>query len=587
MTIFEVLSLIGGLAFFLFGMQVMSGGLERMSGGMLERTLEKTTDSKLKAVLVGAGVTALIQSSSATTVMAVGFVNGGIMTISQATGIIMGANIGTTITAWILSLTGIEGGAIWVQLLKPTSFSPVLAAIGAVLVLFAKRDKKRTVGTILCGFAVLMYGMNLMTRSVAPLAELPQFASFMTMFSNPMLGVLAGAVVTGVIQSSAASLGILQALSMTGGVSYGMAIPLIMGQNIGTCVTALLSCIGATRNAKRTAMVHLYFNVIGTLIFLAAFYLLNAIFHFDFLTMPIEPAMIAGVHTIFNLSATAVLLPFSDMLGKLATWTIRDKAEKRPEEEWPLDDRFLGMPAFALEQCRGVMNQMAQLSHDTILLALSTLQKYDAATVAQVVDNETAVDRYEDRLGDYLVKLSTKELLPEDSRMIGEYLHVIGDFERISDHAINITEVAEEMYNKSITFSQKARDELAVFGRALNEILRLAVESFSEDDLEKARMVEPLEDVIDALHAEMKSRHIERLRAGECTIELGFVLSDLLTNLERVSDHCSNIAACLIQTHQGAFDMHSYLESVKATEGGEHQEFTARMQAYTKEFQLP
>lgn len=587
MTIFEVLTLIGGLAFFLFGMHIMSSGLERMSGGMLERTLEKTTNNRIKAVLVGAGVTALIQSSSATTVMAVGFVNGGIMSLSQATGIIMGANIGTTITAWILSLTGIEGGSVWVQLLKPMSFSPVLAAIGAALVLFAKRDKRRTVGMILCGFAVLMFGMDLMTDSVRPLAQLPQFADFMTMFNNPLLGVLAGAVVTGVIQSSAASLGILQALSMTGGITYGMAIPLIMGQNIGTCVTALLSCIGATKNARRTAMVHLYFNIIGTVLFLALFYILNAILKFPFLAMPLDPAMIAVIHTAFNLAATAVLLPFSDMLVRLATLTIPDRTEKRAEEEWPLDDRFLGMPAFALERCKSVMDRMAALTNDTIRLALSTIDKYDARTVAQVVENETAIDRYEDRLGDYLVKLSTRELLPHDSRMIGEYLHVIGDLERISDHAINITEVAEEMYNKDIAFSQKAKSELAVFLRALEEILRLTLDAFMTENFDEARRVEPLEDVIDALHAEMKSRHIDRLQAGECTIELGFVLSDLLTNLERVSDHCSNIAACLIQTQQGAFDMHSYLESVKAAEGGGHTEFAARMQSYSEEFRLP
>ncbi|MDO4573566.1 MAG: Na/Pi cotransporter family protein, partial [Clostridia bacterium] len=510
-----------------------------MSGGMLERTLERTTSSRIKAVLLGAGVTAVIQSSSATTVMTVGFVNGGIMTLSQSAGVIMGANIGTTVTAWILSLAGVEGSSIWVQLLKPSSFSPVLAAVGAALVLFAKQGKKRTIGTILCGFAVLMYGMNMMSGAVEPLSNMPAFASFMTMFRNPLLGVLAGLIITAVIQSSSASLGMLQALSMTGGVSFGVAIPIIMGQNIGTCVTALLSCIGASKNARRTAMVHLYFNIIGTLLFLAVFYALNAVLRFSFLDQAIDPAMIAVFHTGFNLGATALLLPFSDQLCRLATLTIPDGG-KKTEEEWPLDERFLGMPAFALEQCKGVLDRMASLSHETILLALSTLEKYDARVVAQVEENEAAVDRYEDRLGDYLVRLSTRQLLPKDSRTIGEYLHVIGDLERISDHAINITEVAQEMYDKGIAFSAAARAELAVFVRALTEILTLATDALKADDADLARSVEPLEDVIDALHAEVKSRHVQRLQSGECTIELGFVLSDLLTNLERVSDHCSN-----------------------------------------------
>lgn len=590
MTIFEALSLLGGLALFLFGMSIMSGALERMSGGMLERTLKKATNHRLKAVGLGAAVTAVTQSSSATTVMVVGLVNSGIMAISQATGIIMGANIGTTVTAWILSLAGISSGSVWVQLFKPEAFSPILAAIGAALVLFSKREKRRTIGSILCGFAVLMYGMMLMTAAVQPLAELPQFTAVLTSISNPILCVLVGMLFTAVIQSSSASVGVLQALSLTGAISYSVAIPIIMGQNIGTCVTALLSCIGANKNAKRTAMVHLYFNIIGTLLFMAAFYILNAFLHFAFLDDMIDPAMIAVIHTAFNLATTALLLPFSEQLARLATISIPEKKGREavpPAEEWPLDERFFSVPAFALEQCKGVLDRMARLSHETMGLSLGVLAHFDAATVARVMENEVALDRYEDRLGGYLVKLSTKQLLPQDGRRISEYLHVIGDLERIGDHAVNIIEVAEEMHGKGIHFSKAAKADLAVFIGALNEILTITLDAFYNEDAEKASWVEPLEDVIDALHAELKARHVERLQRGECTMELGFVLSDLLTNLERVSDHCSNIAACLIQTQQGSFDMHNYLASVKAAGSGDHEEFVKRMQTYSERFTLP
>ena len=582
MTIFNMLSLFGGLALFLYGMHIMSSGLENMSGGMLERTLERTTNNRVKAVLLGAAVTALIQSSSATTVMAVGFVNGGIMSLTQATGIIMGANIGTTVTAWILSLTGIEGSSVLVQLLKPTSFSPILAVIGVSMILFAKQEKRRTVGSILAGFAVLMYGMNMMSSAVSPLKDMPEFVSFMTAFTNPLLGVLAGTLITGIIQSSSASVGILQALSLTGGITYGMAIPIILGQNIGTCVTALISCIGASKNAKRTAMVHLYFNIIGTILFLSGFYIVNAFVHFSFLDSPLDPAHIAIIHTSFNVVATAIMLPASSLLVKLATWTIREKAA--PQEEWPLDERFLDMPAFALEQCKNVIDRMAVLSKDTILMALGTVSNYDDKVIAAVTENEDVIDRYEDRLGSYLVQLSTRKLLPEDSLEIGMFLHMIGDFERISDHAVNLTEVAQEMHDKQIDFSDVAKSDLRVFSAALTKILEISVDAFLNEDITEAKQVEPLEEVIDALQAEIRARHIARLQEGTCTIELGFVLSDLLTNLERVSDHCSNIAATLIQTKNDAFDMHSYLESVKAA-GGD-QEFTARVQSYSEQFKL-
>ncbi|HRX57411.1 MAG TPA: Na/Pi cotransporter family protein [Eubacteriales bacterium] len=583
MTIFNVLSLVGGLALFLYGMHLLSTSLESMSGGVLERTLERSTSNRYKAVLLGAAVTAVIQSSSATTVMAVGFVNGGLMTLSQAVGIVMGANIGTTATAWILSLTGIEGSSILIQLLKPTSFTPVLAAVGVAMVMFSKREKRRTIGSVLCGFAVLMFGMSTMSKAVAPLSDMPQFTEFMTAFSNPILGVLTGALITGIIQSSSASVGILQALSTTGGVTYGIAIPIIMGQNIGTCVTALISCIGASKNAKRTAMVHLYFNVIGSLLFLSAFYITNAFVHFSFLDEPLDPAHIAIIHTTFNVVTTAVLLPASSLLVKLATLSVREKHVE--EEEWPLDERFLDMPAFALEQCKNVMERMALLSKETLLLALGAVAEFDEKAIAKVLENEDNIDRYEDRLGTYLVKLSMRKLLPEDSLEIGMFLHMIGDFERISDHAVNLTEVAEEMHTKQISFSPAAQEEIRIFSAALTEIINLSFDAFLREDLLEAKQVEPLEEVIDALQAEIRARHIARLQEGTCTIELGFVLSDLLTNLERVSDHCSNIAATLIQTKNDAFDMHSYLESVKAA-GGD-QDFTARVESYSKEFRLP
>ncbi|HAX39674.1 MAG TPA: Na/Pi cotransporter [Clostridiales bacterium] len=583
MTIFNLLSLFGGLAIFLYGMHLMSSSLESMSGGMLERALERSTSSKWKALLLGTVATAVVQSSSATTVMAVGFVNGGIMSLNQAVGIIMGANIGTTVTAWILSLTGIQGTSFIVQMFKPTSFTPVIAVIGVIMAMFSKKQKQKTIGAVLCGFAVLMYGMSMMSSAVAPLANMPEFVSIMTKFSNPLLGVLTGALITGIIQSSSASVGILQALSLTGGITYGVAIPIILGQNIGTCITALLSCIGASKNARRTAMVHLYFNIIGSVFFLILFYVLNAFYRFTFLDDVLDPAHIAIIHTSFNLMATAVLLPASGLLVKLAKLTVTEKHAH--EEEWPLDERFLDMPAFALEQCRNVIQRMATLSRDTLIMALGTIEHYDAKTIATVAENEDIIDKYEDRLGTYLVQLSTRNLMEKDSNEIGMFLHTIGDFERISDHAVNLTEVAQEMHDKKLEFSDAAKVEIRVFSSALREILNNAVDAFLNEDIEEARMVEPLEEVIDAIKADIRARHVLRLREGICTIELGFVLSDLLTNMERVSDHCSNLAATLIQTKNDTFDMHSYLQSVKGADGVE--EFTARVKEYSERFALP
>ncbi len=584
MDIFSCLSLVGGLAFFLFGMNLLGNGLEKLSGGKLEKTLEKMTNNPIKGVLLGAGVTAVIQSSSATTVMVVGFVNSGIMKLSQATGIIMGANVGTTITAWVLSLTGLQGDSVWIRLLKPESFSPVLAMIGVILVMAGKKGRKKDIGGILVGFAVLMYGMSAMSSAVKPLANVPEFTNILlTLSTNPLLGVLAGALLTAVIQSSSASVGILQALSATGKITYGAAIPIIMGQNIGTCATALISCIGAKKNAKRAAMVHLYFNVIGSVLFLGAYYGLNAIFQFEFVQSALNAADIAIVHTLFNVVTTMVLLPFSKLLGKLATLTIRDQ-EENDNAFAGLDERFLNSPSFALEQCRSTTVEMAKLSRESIFSALHLMENYDEKQAEYVRELEDRIDEYEDRLGTYLVKLSSRELSDTDSRSVSKLLHCIGDFERISDHSVNILQVAEEMRNKQIQFSSQANGELRVLIGALTEILNLATDAFAADDEKIAARVEPLEQVVDELTDALKARHIERLQGGSCTIELGFVLSDLLTNCERVSDHCSNIAVCIVRINHSDFDTHGYLQNIKDTH---ETNYEREFEAFEKKYALP
>lgn len=569
MDIFDVLSMIGGLALFLFGMHVMSNSLAKLSGGKMERILEKLTSNKIKGVALGAGVTAVIQSSSATTVMVVGFVNSGIMKLSQAVGIIFGANIGTTITSWILSLTGIEGSNVWVQLLKPTSFSPILAIIGAALLLFAKKDKFKDVGTILVSFAVLMYGMDMMSDAVAPLKDSPAFANFFTLFSNPFFGLLAGALVTAIIQSSSASVGILQALCSTGAIGYSSAVPIILGQNIGTCVTALISSIGASKNAKRAAFVHLYFNIIGTLVFMGLFYGINAFVHFEFLDGQATEFGIAVIHTVFNVVATSVLLPFSKLLEKLACLTIRDKkvdvaAVAEGKEFKLLDTRFLERPSFAVEQCIKTANNMAETVRKSIFMAMDLMNNFDPAKEKEVVDMEELVDQYEDELGIYLVTLSTKNLSEEDSRTVSELLHTIGDLERMSDHSLNLVEAAREMHNKNMEFSEKAKTELQVFTEAVKRIIDESTDSFINNDRKLALMVEPLEEVIDGMNSELKERHVRRLREGKCTIELGFVLSDITTNYERIADHCSNIAISVLQVKQTNLESHDYLGKLKS-----------------------
>ncbi|MBP3451861.1 MAG: Na/Pi cotransporter family protein [Agathobacter sp.] len=565
MDIFSVLTMVGGLAMFLYGMDAMGDGLSKLSGGKLESILEKLTSNRLMAVLLGAGVTAVIQSSSATTVMVVGFVNSGIMKLSQAVGIIMGANIGTTMTSWLLSLVEVEGTNFVMQMLKPTSFSPLLALIGIIMIMTAKDDgsKKKDVGTILMGFAILMFGMDTMSGAVKPLANDPNFTSILTMFSNPILGVIAGAVLTAIIQSSSASVGILQALCATGAMNFGSALPIIMGQNIGTCITAVMSGMGASKNAKRASMIHLYFNLIGTIVFLVVFYIINAFVHFEFLNGPASATGIAVVHSIFNITCTICWFPFANVLVKLAELTIRDKADETKEEFAILDERFLEQPAFAMELCRKEAVKMAELAKDAIYIALDNVGKYREEDYKRVRKIEMEVDKYEDALGSYLVKLNNKDLSPRDSRSVSVILHCINDFERISDHAVNIMESAKEMHDKKLSFSVNAMKEFDVFVAAVHKIVHMAVHAYADNDLENAKMVEPLEQVINGLNAEMKQRHIRRLRKGKCTIELGWVLQDLLTNIERVSDHCSNIAICIIEVTEDEFDTHNYLEELK------------------------
>ncbi len=590
MDFFGILTLVGGLALFLYGMEVMGGGLSKASGGRLELILEKLTSNKLKAVLLGAGVTAVIQSSSATTVMVVGFVNSGIMKLTQAIGIIMGANIGTTVTSWILSLSGIESEGFFMRMLKPSSFSPILAIIGIAFLMFSKKDKLKDMGTIMIGFAVLMFGMDTMSNAVKPLADVPEFTNMLTTFSNPILGLIAGTILTAIIQSSSASVGILQALCATGAVPYSAAIPIIMGQNIGTCITAILSGIGASKNAKRAALVHLYFNIIGTVIFMVLFYAIHAVIPFAFMKISANAAGIAVVHTAFNIFSTAILLPFSSGLERLACFTIKDdeveavEDQAQKEEIQILDSRFLSTPGYALEQCRTAAIEMSSYAKEALFLSMSLLHEYNKKTAKRVVELEDKVDRYEDELGAYLVKLGGKDLSEKDSRILSFLLHNIGDFERISDHAVNIKEAAHEMYRKELSFSNKAIIELDVFTEAVKDIVNTSFLVFQEEDINLAKIVEPLEEVIDYLNAELKKRHIKRLRKGKCTIEMGFILADVTTSYERVADHCSNISFSLMESKEEGFETHEYLDRMKATN---NQEFFDHVKRFQERYELP
>ena len=588
MSIFNVLSMIGGLALFLYGMHLMGEGLSKASGGKLESILEKLTSNPVKAVLLGAGVTAVIQSSSATTVMVVGFVNSGIMRLSQAVGIIMGANIGSTATSWILSLTGIEGDNLFVNLLKPSSFSPVLAIIGVVCIMFVKKQKVQDIGKILVGFAILMTGMDAMSSAVEPLADVPQFTQILTMFSNPVLGMLAGLVLTAIIQSSSASVGILQALCSTGSLGFATVIPIIMGQNIGTCVTALISAVGANKNAKRAALVHLYFNIIGTIVFMILFYSINALFPFSFMEESATQVGIAVVHSTFNIFATLLLLPFGNGLVKLACLTIRDNSNDaldNPADEFSLlDERFLDKPSLAMEHCMQVTNNMAELSKRCLFTAIGLFRDYSDTQSEAVSTMEERVDRYEDMLGTYLMKLSGKDLSAKDSENLSLMLHTIGNFERISDHACNLCDAAKEMAEKNMAFSEKATQELHIFTEAVKEIVNTSFSAFKKEDVELAGTVEPLEEVIDDLNMELKTRHIRRLREGKCTIDLGFVHSDITTNYERIADHCSNIAVCLIQVKQEGFDTHEYLGTIKRED---NEQFKKQYAVFEEKYRLP
>ena len=582
-THFDVIKLILGLALFLYGMDLMGEGLEKASGGRLEKTLEKMTSNRFKGLLLGTAVTGVIQSSSATTVMVVGFVNSGIMKLKQAVGIIMGANIGTTVTAWILSLSGIEGDNIFLEICKPSNFAPVLAGIGTVIFMFSKSSKKRNVATILIGFAILMHGMDVMSDGVGGLADYEPFGDLLLQFGkNPILGIIAGAVLTGIIQSSSASIGILQALSLSGiFISYEVVIPIIMGMNIGTCVTALISCLGAKKNAKRAAFVHLYFNVIGTVIWSAVYLLVNAIHPIEFFEQNAGVAGIATVTTTFNVLTTILLFPFANVLVKLACLTIRDKEE---ESNLPfIDERFLDTPSIATEQCKEMAYKMAELCKESYIKAMDLIDNYDEKIFNDIVEEESLVDTYEDVLGSYLVKLASKDLNGNDSREISKILLCINDFERISDHAVMIAKSAKEMNEKKIMFSDIALKEINVMKKALAEVVDNTVKAFSTNSTNVASQVEPLEQVVDKLQAKIRARHIKRLEKGKCTVELGFIHSDIITSFQRTSDHCSNIAVCVIQINLKQFETHEYLQELKTSDD----EFKEEYNQYKIKYALP
>lgn len=582
MTVFDIFTLLGGLAFFLFGMHIMSSGLEKIAGGKLEIILRKMTDKPIKGLLLGAAVTATIQSSSAVTVMLVGLVNSGIMKLGQTIGVIMGSNIGTTLTAWILSLAGIESDNFFLKMLKPSSFSPIIALVGIIMIMASKREKVKDVGSSLMGFAVLMYGMQLMSSATTPLSESEKFGQMLIYFKNPLLGVLVGLVITGIVQSSAATIGILQALSMTGAITYSMAIPIIMGENIGTCVTSLLSSIGVSKDAKRVSFIHIMIKVIGTVFYLTIYFALDIAIGFTFSDDATSPVGIAVVHTIFNIATTVLLFPFSKFLEKFALKAIKDNG--KDEKKAFIDDRLLNSPSLAISECKSKTIFMSRTAKDSLFDSISLLSDYDNKVADRILKYEETLDELEDSLGTFLVKLSSRELSKEDSNTISILLHTIGDFERIGDHAVNILKVAKEISDKGISFSDEATAELKTATDAITEILDITIDAFCHGNATLALEVEPLEQVIDNLLSEIKDRHIQRLTGGNCTIELGFVLSDLITNYERVSDHCSNIAVCIIQISNSVFDTHGYLNDYKSSEAGK---FVETFELYKEKYNLP
>lgn len=579
MDIFSIITLIGGLAFFLYGMNVLSSSLERMAGSKLEKLLKKMTSNRIKGLLLGIGITAAIQSSSAVTVMLVGLVNSSILTIGQSISIIMGSNIGTTVTAWILTLVGIESDNLFIMFLKPENFSLIFAFLGILMIMGSKNSKNKDIGSILVGFAILMYGMKLMSNAVKPLSTVPEFTNLFVTFKNPIIGVLVGALVTAVIQSSSASVGILQALAMTGSVSYGAAIPIIMGQNIGTCVTALISSIGVNKNAKKVAVVHIAFNVIGTVLFLALFYILHGIFQFAIVNMTIDAVGIAVVHSVFNVLTTTALLPFIKHLEKLTNTVMKDnEVEIRPL----IDERLIVTPSVAVAECDARTNKMARIAKEMLEGSIALLTDYNEKTAAKIIEKEDVIDHYEDALGTYLVKVSAKKLSDSDSNKVSKMLHTIGNFERLGDHGVNILKVAKELHEKKLNFSTQAQKELSLLIEAIKEIADITTEAYINNDIEEANKTEPLEQAIDMLVAELKARHIHRLRNGESSIELGFILSDLLGNFQRIGDHYSNIAVSVIELSHNSFDTHKYLNSVKY--GNRH--FDEKYNEYFKKYRL-
>ena len=576
MDFFTILTLIGGLSLFLYGMNEMGDGLKKLSGGRLEIILSKLTSNRIMAFLLGFGVTAIIQSSSATTVMLVGFVNAGIMKLGQTISIIMGANVGTTVTSWLLSLTGISGENFFLRIVKPSSFTPILAAIGILMTTAGKTDKKKDIGKILLGFAVLMFGMETMSDSMSGLKDSPAFARTMIMFENPILGIIAGTILTAIIQSSSASVGILQALAGTGVIPVSTAIPIILGQNIGTTITPILSSINGNTDSKRVALACLYIKMLGVIVVGVAFYVLLAVIDFPFMRTNASPFNIAVIHTLFNILSTIVLMPFCTLIEKFTVLSVKEKVKNKKSKDSTfrtLDSRFLSVPTFAVQTCRNTVSEMTAISKKTLLDSMTLIEKYDEALAASITKNESEVDEYEDATSSYLLQISEQDLSQKDSREVSQLLHVVGDVERIADHAVNIMDAAKEIHTKNISFSPEAQRELSVMANAVREILSLAIEALVNEDLNVAKKVEPLEQIIDKLNHTIKKNHIERLRTGNCTIELGFVLSDILANYERVSDHCSNIAVCLLEIENNSLQTHEYLHNVKETGANEFFEF--------------
>lgn len=585
MDFFSLLVLLGGLAFFLYGMTVMSNGLEKMTGGKLERALKSMTSNPLKGIALGAGITIAIQSSSAMTVMLVGFVNSGIMELGRTISVIMGSNIGTTLTAWLLTLSGVGDDNFFLRLLKPEAFSAIIALIGVLMIMLSKSTKKKDIGNIMLGFSILMFGMDLMGQAVEPLKDMPEFTQILTAFNNPILGVATGAIFTGIIQSSAASVGILIALAGTGHITYAMAMPVIFGQNIGTCVTALLSSIGVSRNAKRVSIIHISFNMIGTFVWLAVFYLLNHFIDFAFVDMPINEVGVAAIHTIFNICTTVLLLPFMKHLEKLSRTLIKDRKDEvqLANELAFIDQRLLATPSVAIAECEAKAKEMAKVAQTALERAIGLLKTYDADISEKVKRSEEKIDHYEDILGTYLIQLSGKELSDRDSQKVNNILHVIGDYERLGDHAVNIMELADEINNKKLEFSEKAMGEIQVMTNAVLEIVNNTTQAFENANLDLAKQIEPLEQVIDELEETLKNRHIKRLQEGRCSIEQGFVFMDIISNFERISDHCSNIAVSMIQTHAASFEVHEYLHSSSTLED---KDFIKNHELFSKKYAL-